>query len=293
MNTSSTHCKICDKFSRFIFTKKILSKYDVAYFKCQNCGFVQTEKPYWFAESYESALSALDTGLLARPLAFSQITEKLIMQYYNPNCKFVDYGGGNGIFVRLMRDKGFNFYRQDKYANNIYARFFDISDLCEEESKFDLLTSFEVLEHLENPLEALSEMFSYSENILCSTLLQPDIDINALYAWDYIGELHGQHISFYTNTSMNIIAERFGCYFYSNNIGLHLLTPKKLNNINFHIFSSNNPAYIFGHLLLKVINMISDKLGRNAERSHPPSLTLKDSEWVQQQFAKGRALNNK
>src|SRR5574337_1100878 len=214
MNTLNTQCNICGSSSHYIFTKTILLKYEVSYFQCQNCGFVQTEKPYWLEETYQSSFYAIDTGLIARPLTFGQVTEKLIMQYFNPTGRFVVYGGANGLFVRLMRDKGFNFYRYDKYAKNIYALCFDITNLPKENHKFELLTSFEVFEHFENPLEELSELFSLSKNVLCSTFLLPHVtESDEWKDWWYLAELHGQHISFYTVKAMKIIAERFGCFY--------------------------------------------------------------------------------
>ena len=55
------------------------------------------------------------------------------------------------MFVRIMRDKGFNFYRQDIHCQNLFAKHFDISNIKITE-KFDLLTAIEVFEHLEDPM---------------------------------------------------------------------------------------------------------------------------------------------
>jgi len=35
------------------------------------------------------------------------------------------------VYVRLMRDEGYNFYRQDVYCENIFAKSFDVEDLKE------------------------------------------------------------------------------------------------------------------------------------------------------------------
>ena len=58
----------------------------------------------------------------------------------------LDIGGGDGLFCRIMRDHFINCFSQDKFSKNIYAQHF-------EKPKFDnadLLTSFEVIEHLSN-----------------------------------------------------------------------------------------------------------------------------------------------
>jgi 2-polyprenyl-3-methyl-5-hydroxy-6-metoxy-1,4-benzoquinol methylase len=290
MNTSNANCKICGSTSAFIFTKRILLKYDVSYFQCSNCGFMQTEIPYWLEETYQASFYAIDTGLIARPLRFGQVTDRLIMQYFNPNAKFVDFGGANGVFVRLMRDKGFDFYRYDRYAKNIYALGFDIKDLPEEEHRFELVTSFEVLEHFENPLENLRDLFLLSNNILFSTFLQPHSDKSELQTWWYLAELHGQHISFYTVKALKFIAEKFSCYYYSNDIDLHLFTPKKIRNFGFYSSYSNSIPYKIKYLSLKAVDRFYNRLLRNTVVSHPQTLTFKDSDWVKEQFIKGGML---
>lgn len=50
-------CKICGKENKFIFKAKILKKYDVSYFHCENCGFLQTEEPHWLSEAYKSPIN--------------------------------------------------------------------------------------------------------------------------------------------------------------------------------------------------------------------------------------------
>jgi hypothetical protein len=237
-------CKICDQPAQFAFRKKILRKHDVAFFRCAECGFLQTEEPFWLAEAYASPLSPLDVYLIARPLGLGEVTKNVILNYFDNTKKFLDYGGGAGVFTRHMRDLGFDFYRQDKYANNLFSRFFDVNDLPREEQKFELVTCFEVLEHLAHPLHEFAEMFAYGSNVLCGTQVQPCVALQDLAAWDYLGELHGQHVSFYTTRSMEVIARRFGCNYYSDGVGLHLFTSKKIANFTFQ-GSMRRKAYDF------------------------------------------------
>lgn len=287
MRKSTEQCKICGSISEFVFKKTILLQYEVQYFKCSNCGFVQTEKPYWLMEAYQYSLSPLDTGLISRPIAFALVTDNLIMRYFNPNDKFLDYGGANGVFVRLMRDRGFQFYRQDKYNVNLYAQNFDLHDLPENERTFSLITCFEVLEHIENPLIALAEMFSMSDNVFCSTRLQTLSNIDELQEWDYLGELHGQHICFYTKKSMEIIASKFGCYYYSN-VDLHLFTSKKI--VNFTLVSALNDKlpYKIKNKLIDYINWTYHFLFKRQIPIHPESMTIKDLEMAKLKILKSR-----
>jgi hypothetical protein len=132
----------------------------------------------------------------------------------------VDFGAGHGVFVRLMRDSGFNFYWSDKYATNDYARGFE----RQEGATFDFLTAFEVLEHLIDPVSGLEEMMNLSENVFLSICPVPD-PAPGLADWWYYMPASGQHISFYTKESLRFLATRFERHLLS--VGnYHLFTRK-------------------------------------------------------------------
>ena len=143
-------CKICNGTSSFAFSKQVLGRYQVSYFQCNSCGFIQTETPYWLNEAYSSAIADTDIGYITRNLVNRNIVSSLINTAFNSKGRFLDYGGGYGLFVRLMRDAGYDFYRQDKFCNNLFAQQFDIKSFNTINLSFDLLTAFEVFEHLEN-----------------------------------------------------------------------------------------------------------------------------------------------
>ena len=107
------NCKICNAKTANIFDATILAKYNIKYFQCQNCGFLQTEEPYWLEESYRESINISDTGYMSRNIYLSRVSSVLIYLFFNRKARFIDYGGGYGVFVRLMRDIGFNFYWQD------------------------------------------------------------------------------------------------------------------------------------------------------------------------------------
>ncbi len=121
----TAQCKICGMQSEFFDEAEVLRKYAIKYFRCPSCGFVQTETPYWLEEAYSSAISGLDTGILYRNLLNQRFTTAVLNLLVPEARRSLDYGGGHGIFVRLMRDSGFEFSWNDLYATNDYARGFD------------------------------------------------------------------------------------------------------------------------------------------------------------------------
>lgn len=166
----------------------------------------------------------------------------------------LDFGGGTGLLVRLLRDSGIEAFWEDKYCQNLFARGFEWgsgnprllrldSALSQEklskQAKIptpELATSFEVFEHLPNPLEEIESMLSRAPNLLFSTELLPSFipESSGQNTWWYYGFAHGQHISFYSYESLKFIAKKRGLYFYSFG-GLHLFSVKKINPLAFRL----------------------------------------------------------
>jgi len=283
------NCKICFNKTNKIFTCKILRKYDVSYYRCDNCLFIQTEEPYWLNEAYRlGAIGALDVGIMSRNLMLVNRTEKILSTLFL-NLKGltgVDYGGGHGIFVRMMRDLGFNFYRQDMYAENLYARYFDVKDLPIDK-KFNILTAFEVFEHLPNPLEEIKRMFDYADILLLSTELQPSDEIPILAKWWYLVPEGGQHISFFNEITFQEIANIFKVNYYTDHQSLHILSKKTLSTNPFLSAEINIKSK--KNYLQRIVNKLNKKLnGVKPKPSSfyvkPQSLTMIDFEFVKQKI---------
>ncbi len=224
-------CKICNHKSRNIFSAKILGQYNIDYFYGDNCGFLFTEKPYWLKEAYSSPINISDVGILKRNIDFSILSSNIIYYFFDHKKTFLDYAGGFGIFVRLMRDIGFNFKWQDKFSQNLLARGFEY---CQND-KINLVTTFEVFEHFVNPIEEIEKILNISKNILFSTILLPE-KIPNLHDWWYYGLNHGQHISFYSSKTFKYLAKKYNLNYYSNKKSVHFLTEKKINPILFKFF---------------------------------------------------------
>ena len=219
-------CKICKEKSKYIFNAKILNNHQIEYFKCSSCGFVQTQTPYWLEEAYNDAISVSDTGVMVRNNSFAKTTSVIFSLLSKNNGSFLDYGAGYGIFTRLMRDKGFDFFWYDKYATNLLSRGFE-GDILDK--KYEAITSFENFEHFENPMEDIEKIFSLTDTVLFSTELVPDITPNPNEWWYYCLE-HGQHISLFSKKSLEYIASKHNYNLISNNSNLHILSKKKISN---------------------------------------------------------------
>lgn len=216
------NCKICQHKTQFIFEKNILLKYPTKYYRCENCGFIQTDEVHWLKEAYQNAITSLDIGILNRNKFLLEHISKIIDICFPETEIFLDFAGGYGLFVRSMRDQGYNYFRQDYFCENIFATHFDIEDLPVK--TFDIVTAFEVFEHLDNPLEEIEKILQFSENLIFSTDLVPE-NTTDLENWVYIAHETGQHIAFYTEKSLKIIADRFGKKYYRKE-NIHIFTNK-------------------------------------------------------------------
>jgi hypothetical protein len=225
-------CKICSANTEPFSKAEILNKYTIQYFKCPECGFIQTEEPFWLEEAYSEVINRSDIGLLARNLELSKTTRVILLFLFEKRKKYIDYGAGYGVFVRLMRDFGFDFYWKDKYSDNIFAKDFE----AEANEKFELVTACEVFEHLIQPAEELAGMLKYSDNILFSTFLIPANNPKPGEWWYYAPD-HGQHIALYSKKSLEVLAKKFGLNYYTNGKNLHLFSKKKRNNFMFKVIT--------------------------------------------------------
>lgn len=130
------------------------------------------------------------------------------------HAAILDYGGGNGLFARLLRAAGFaRVTSYDPFMPEFAAR---------PAGRFDLVLSFEVLEHSPTPRETVAELASFVTKpgmILFSTIVQPEsVSAN----WWYLAPRNG-HVSLHTRSSLNMLAQQCGLCFGSLGPGLHYM----------------------------------------------------------------------
>lgn len=239
-------CKVCSSTTEFFAGARILGRHEVSYHRCAGCGFVRTEEPFWLEDAYADAITGSDVGLVRRNLRLAKTAAAVISTFFDSKGRFLDYGGGYGLLVRLLRDAGLDFHHLDRHCENIFARGFEARP--EEGGGYELLTAFELFEHLPDPAAELGSMLNLSRNILFTTTLLPDPPPPP-DAWWYYGLEHGQHVSFYTLKSLQRLAERFSLHLYSDGATRHLLTERRIPPLLFRAVSRYRVA-----LLLEMLN---------------------------------------
>jgi hypothetical protein len=226
-------CKICNSETTIHDTALILNKYSVAYYRCSHCGFIQTEEPYWLGEAYVKAIATADTGIMARNL--SNADDLIFFLRFIGEGQCLDFGGGHGVFTRIMRDYGFDFYHYDKYAENLFAAGFEANL----NQKYRIITSFENFEHFVNPLEEIEKMIAISDTLYFSTSLIPS-DLPFIKDWWYYSPSTGQHISFYSMHSLEYIALKYNMRLLSDGNNKHILTKLPIRKDFFRLLRYYN-----------------------------------------------------
>jgi len=218
-------CSICGSLMQYNFSRRIMNKYDVSYFYCPHCDHIQTEKPYWLEESYQSPLSDSDTGQIWRNERNCTFACAALQRFFPPSAKVLEYAGGYGLLTRMLRDAGAECFWYDKYAENTFARHFEDDG----KQKYDLVLAFEALEHFENPMLELENIFNSGNSLLFSEVLLTE---PCPAQWWYLCTEHGQHVNFYSRKTFQYIAEHFhkNLYFHED---IGLMTSCEINEDEF------------------------------------------------------------
>jgi hypothetical protein len=192
-------------------------RYQASYFRCAACGLVTTPETPWLEEAYASAIHLADSGLLRRARKMSRLATAVIRFEGIRDGRFLDWAGGYGVFTQLMRDRGLDFWHHDDFAKPIFADAYqdDGTAHC------DLVTAFEVLEHLADPRRELAPIAARTDRILFTTELLPSPAPKVGEWWYYLPNV-GQHITFHTPESLRILAGALGFQVTTNGRSWHL-----------------------------------------------------------------------
>jgi len=205
MDGSPPACRLCSGPTESKFQLEILAKYKVSYFECRDCGSLESQRPYWLDETYANPSDGLDVGRAQRVVMTSLISAYILERLGTPKERIsIDWGGADGLFTRLMRDRGFSFLSYDKYQKSSFAEHFSVGDPGS--VKPAAVTMFEVFEHLADPGTELGEVFSLKPDVLIFTTEPykgqgPD--------WTYLVPRNGKHVFFYSGKALEWIAERY------------------------------------------------------------------------------------
>jgi len=239
-------CTICGAETRLSHRATVLSRHEVAYLYCSQCGLLQTEPPRWLDEAYSDAIALSDTGLLTRNIAVAMRLTALLTFAFPRDVRCVDAGGGYGVLTRLMRDIGFDFYWTDPFCANLFAKGFEADRAG---GSFPVITAFEVMEHLHDPIEFIRQAMAKYQGAAFAFSTQLFDGSPPPLEWPYYSFETGQHVSFYQRRTLQRIADILGMRLYSSG-NFHLITSHSVSPAVYRVSTSRLAFGLFPLLKL-------------------------------------------
>ena len=230
-----TKCKICGSdtkslgtvpFDRNNANVPIVNNTPIEYVQCLNCSSIQApEMLNWTpeqlgAEVYNQDYIKYDPDYLdTRPRNYARTFMDMFSYSRYGKFSHLDYGSGIGLMSSILKSKTWNSTAFDPYSNNIRPN-----------TKFDLITAIEVVEHSLDIQKTFEDMLSFLNKdgviIFSTCLVPPTVDIS----WWYIGARNG-HINIASEKAMKLMAKNLGMKFSSISLNMHIL-QKSTTSIN-------------------------------------------------------------
>jgi 2-polyprenyl-6-hydroxyphenyl methylase/3-demethylubiquinone-9 3-methyltransferase len=228
-------CKICDGTAELYGVVDLhrpchipggvrppLTGVPIYYRRCAACGFLFTDAfDDWSHEQFKTHI--YNDGYIAfdpeyktkRPSANAAVVAQLFAAH-KASLRVLDFGGGNDVLCAALREQGFPV--AVTYDPMVPAH------ALRPEGKFDVVTCFETLEHLPDPLAGLGRMIECVAEpglIFYSTLIQPaDFDQQGM-SWWYVGPRNG-HVSMFTQQALTAAWAQHGYKNHSLSANTHI-----------------------------------------------------------------------
>src|SRR5688572_30224876 len=267
--TSTEPCRLCGGETAPAFRAMVLGTYNAQYLRCRACESLQPADPHWLDEAYrDAARSAFDVGAAERILN-TRAMSYAVARLFGVRGRVLDFGGGDGLLCRLLRDIGFDAYTADKYSAVRYAKGFE----AELGPGLEMITAFEVLEHFTDPAGELAALFAQRPRLL---LVTTGVYRGEGAAWPYLSTETGQHVFLYSPRAFELIARRHAYHvFLGSGFILWSAEPiTRLRRVGLRLLRYRTQRLVQAWLAVKRPRFIQrdfETLVRRGKRGDPPS----------------------
>jgi 2-polyprenyl-3-methyl-5-hydroxy-6-metoxy-1,4-benzoquinol methylase len=219
-NSKTTHnyfdkCLACSSSE----LKKQITYSDFFLVKCSKCNFVFTQRIPTFQE-FEYTYRKYGRNAYLSPITIKRFNELLDeFEKHRKTNKILDVGCGEGAFLIEAQKRGWEAHGTE-YGENTYQRCLSkgikmqkgiLEPSNYEKGSFDIITSFEVIEHINNPREEINNISSLIRPgglFYCTTP-----NFNALGRFllnkNYSILHYPEHLSYYTPKTLTHLLEQF------------------------------------------------------------------------------------
>jgi hypothetical protein len=193
----------------------------IYYSLCDRCGFCFAPELYqWSLQDFSTRIYNDDYKLVdpdyveVRPRANAKMLERMFANYAL-DIRHLDYGGGNGILSSELFAAGWSSMSYDPFVDD---------PMSNDQGRFNLVTSFEVFEHVPDVNHLITTLSSLVEKdglILFSTVLSDgNLARNQRLQWWYASPRNG-HISLFSSRSLALLGEKEDFELVSLSANLH------------------------------------------------------------------------
>jgi len=193
----------------------------VRYFLCSKCGFCFAPEIYrWSMQEFSNRIynddyKFVDPDYLElRPRTNAQMLKNVFASRVL-DIRHLDYGGGNGLLSSELFGAGWDSTSYDPFVDG---------PLPPNLGRFNLVTCFEVFEHVPDVNELISRLYALAKVdgiVLFSTFLSDgNLKNSAQPDWWYAAPRNG-HISLFSSRSLALLGRKVGFEFRSFSPNLH------------------------------------------------------------------------
>ena len=234
MNLEYVKCNLCSSNDfKKLYSVKGPSKFSyqdpLTYVKCNNCGLVYTNprpKPEKIKQQYESedyhSKIPKDSKKYLRKILKTNLNKLIFIEKYKKNGNLLEIGCASGFLLDIARLRGWNAKgvelakRTSETAKNQLK--LDVFNGILEKAPFnpdyfDVITAFNIIEHLNNPSAFLSKCYELLKKEGILIIETPSLD-SLHYAilkkrWDAAAD-PGQHLYLFNKKTLKKIVKKSG-----------------------------------------------------------------------------------
>ena len=204
-------CKICGSNTKIMQHPKLG---DIYHF-CEKCEFISKDEEKFVSQEEELKIYNRHHNSIEDPKYvdyFCKFLDEAVMEYTSEGKAGLDFGSGPSPVLAELLSRNYG------YDMDIYDKFYSPLKTYKDNT-YDLVTSTEVIEHLEHPIpyfKLFKELMKEQGTLSVMTQFHK-CEAEHFWNWHYIRDK--SHISFYTPKTMEKIAQLTGLnLIYTNHV---------------------------------------------------------------------------